>query len=234
MKKLFIILFLTGSLQAGGLTLDEMISQIRVDIRDNSTINQHYSSSTLITKINIVQENIARYTRCLEVRISTPAFTGQEAYLKPGNCLQLERVGFSSVTSTPSYKRLQYVTIAGLDIDTPFWQTQGNGLPTKYYELGNSYYLYPKPTSTYAVTVTTQNAIQVDYIAIPDAFALSDGSKYPFNESTRLYPYHDLIIKGVKLELGYFDGNTYYALLEKMIKELVDRPDSYNQELKFK
>jgi len=204
------------------LSLDTMLSEIRIRINDAKadTNNQHYSSSTLTTRINMVQEFIAKETLCLEARISTPSITGQREYTFNSDIIKPYRMAYYIANSNPpSYQRLEWYSMTALD-KTPTWEDVSADLPTRFYTRGQKYGLVVAPSSVYASTY----AVQIDYYKKPNA--LTTGTDVPFDGDVLLYAYHELIIKGVVIMCLEKEQDTtalkqeYYILLGKMKDEV--------------
>lgn len=193
MKKHFIVislfLVLCGISQA--TTLSDIRSQVRYDIRDTTdtvNIDVRFSDTILNQRINIVQDYVVRYTKCLYTRnISTPV-AGQQEYLLPSDCSAIDRVRF-----TGSAQRLVGRTLAGLDNEIPSWESTSAGIPRYYYRRGNNIGLYPAPS----VTLATSGALKIDYFQ--KATAMTSDSDTIFNGDASLADYANVIIEGVDI-----------------------------------
>jgi len=228
---IFISLFFYCNIQA--LTLSDIRNEVRVQIRDNSSDvnNRRLTNTFLTTRINIVQGNIAKQTRCLIARVSTGTTANVVEYRYPNDIIAPIRLAYYIFYSSPNaYKRLEFNTIASLDNTLSNWENNSAGLPTKYYERGDYFGLSPKPSLTYSTTY----AIQLDYYKTPDD--LSGDTDIPFDGDRLLYTYHQLIIKGVVIMCKEdvndpIDAlkNEYYALLNTMYDEIRNRSDKKDQ-----
>ena len=213
------------------LTLQEIRDDIRIKIGDSKTDtnNRSWSDTTLNARINMVQDVIARETLCIQARISTPTVTNQREYDYNADVIAPFRLSYYIDDSDPpAYERLEWYTIAALDKeDNGEWEDLTPGLPTKYYERGHKYGLSIRPSSVYASTY----AVQIDYYKKPDTLTVDTTA--PFDADIMLYPYHELIIKGVVImcledERGsnVNDLKTeYWALINKMSAELKSKRD---------
>lgn len=236
MKKLILSLALIASIAQAGdaLTRLQIREQARYRLQDaTSTItSQDYAwSNDIINKrINIVQEQIATYTRCLAGQKIYFSSAGIQEYDKPSDCIVVDRVAFSSVAkSTTTYQKLVWESLGSLDRDHGVWEASPPGKPSIYYERANKIGLYPTPSSTYSGTST----IKIDYYKRPAE--LDGDTDIPFDGDYSLYAYHGLIIDGVVImclqDKYYFDGMIqamkaeYMANLEIMRKEILTRPD---------
>lgn len=229
MKKLiqFFIFFSLLFTDCYSYNLGELIDEIRVAVKDASSTssNRRYSDAFLTTRINAIQEDICKETRCIQKRISTHTVAGQQEYNYPSDMIAPERVAYYIAGSTPpAYKKLEAVSIGGLDFEIPNWENVSAGLPTKYYERGQIYGLYPKPSSVY----TSTYSVQIDYYA--NASSMSATTDIPFNGDVTLRAYHKLLIIGVvnlcRKDMGLpSDEILYYQLLQKMSDEIRTRKD---------
>ena len=213
------------------LTRGEIRTQVRWLVGDTevstTTNKQRWTDDIINARINIVQEEIARQTRCSYGRaLSTPTAGIQEVLL-PSDVLNIDRVTFISISgSTVAYRKLEGVTMPGLDRDNPTWESLPAGIPRYYYIRGQYIGLVPAPSSTYAVS----KALKIDYYKKPAA--LTTDSCEPFDGDYALSAYHDLLIKGVVIMCRKDNGQDasaliqeYYALIKQMGDEIRTRPD---------
>lgn len=207
--------------------LGEMIAEIRVAINDASPIltNRRYSDAFLTSRLNAVQSDIAKKTRALQVRITTMTIAGQREYNFPADMIEPIRLAYLITTSTPpAYRKLEAVTMAGLDFETPNWENAPPGLPTRYYERGQIFGLHPRPSSVFVSTFS----IQIDYYATPRPMVVM--TDLPFNADPTLLGYHKLLVLGVvnlcRRDMGLpTDETLYYQLLQRMSEEINTRRD---------
>lgn len=223
MKKLLIaiigLLFCAQAVFA--LTRSEIRYQIRYDIRDTTdtvNINNLFSDDIINSRINIVQDEIVEYTKCLQGRcLITPIAETAECRM-PSDLIAIDRVSYINTSgSTTTYRRLIGRHMFGLDEDYPAWESATSGLPREYYIRRNFIGLYPKPSSTYAQT----KSFKLDYYKKADE--LDEDTDEPFDGDYSLIQYHKLIIKGVvimcKSTMGQdytVDKAEYIADLERM------------------
>lgn len=232
MKKILLSLafciFITSNLFA--LNTTQIEEQIRYQVRDTTdTVNNpRWSEDILLKRINIVQDDIVAFTKCLKGRCLVTPIAEYGEYRLPNDLLTIDRVTYSISDSTTDHKRLTWMSLADLDIDKMTWEGIGSGLPREYYERRNYIGLYPKPSSTYATT----KALKIDYWKKPEA--LSDDDDIPFDGDYSLYPYHDLIIIGVVIMCKKDEGSwqevqvlqvEYAALLKSLHDYVLMRPD---------
>lgn len=238
MKKYITGLFISVLLytQCLSLTLLQIRNDLRVKIGDAKADinNRHWSDSILNTRINIVQDEIAKETLCIQARISTTTVANQREYNYNSDVIVPFRMSYminsTSYTvymaTSAAYKKLEFKTIAGLDNDSSNWENATPGLPMKYYERGQTYGLYPAPSTVYASTW----AVQIDYYKKPTA--LSSDNDIPFDGDVLLYSYHKLLIYGVVIMCREDDRldvssikTEYWALIQKMKEDVKTRQD---------
>jgi hypothetical protein len=225
-----LVLLLSISVNCFSLTLDQMLTEVRIKIGDAKTDvnNQRLSSSTLTTRINTVQEYICKETLCIQARISTRTVAEQSEYTFNADVVAPFRIAYYITSSNPpAYKRLEFYTLTTLDKDLSEWENLDSDLPTRYYLRGKKYGLVTKPKAVYVSTY----AVQIDYYKKPDE--LTTGSDVPFDNETLLYTYHDLIVKGVVIlckedeRVAVNDLKTeYYALIQKIKADITSFKDT--------
>ncbi len=206
-RALIVLLCLACSLPSYALTRSEIRQEIRYDIRDTTdtvNINNRFPDDILNSRINIVQDKIAAYTKCLRGRcLVTPVAETQE-YRLPTDCVKVDRVAFINTSgSTTTYRRLEGRTLEGLDRDHFAWESRTSGLPQRYYVRRNLIGLDPKPSSTYAQS----QSLKIDYFKKPTALDSDDDE--PFDGDYSLRQYHDLVILGVVIMCKHSMGESF-------------------------
>jgi hypothetical protein len=175
------------------LTRNEILEQIRYYVNDTTgTINtSRWTDDFLRKRIDIVQTEIAIFTKCLRGRCLITPIADQSEYRMPNNLITIDRVSFLISGSTIGYKKLDWASMVGMDRDVPHWENLSPGLPQYYYERRNFFGLKPKPARGYCA----ERAIKLDYYKKPDAMV--DDADEPFDNDYSLRGYHQLIILGV-------------------------------------
>lgn len=210
----------------------DLRNEIRRRINDNQTDTSNiiWSDATLNDRINLVQDEMCRFTRCIEVQFSTWAVTGQQEYTYPDDMIIPFRISFMVLGSTPpAYKKLEWNSLAILDSNNSSWESSVAGLPTKYYERGNIYGIVPPASAIY--TSTNTYPIRINYFG--RAKKLTVDTDHVFNGISYLYPYNELIVQGVVVmclrDRGVDVTNIetkYYTLLKSMADDIKLRPDA--------
>lgn len=233
MKRLIAAVLVLFTAVSCALALDrgEIRDEIRNMVQDvsDNTNETRWSDATLNTRINMVQTEIEKVSRCTYGQyIATPTADTAEI-AKPYDLIVIDRVTYISMTpANQQYKKLAWATINGLDRDFPTWEYQSSSNPRYYYERGDYIGLYPKPSSVYIST----GCLKIDYYKYSDE--MDEDSDIPFSGISDLFPYHDLIISGVvamclkdqkdltgaqAYRSEYIDGMKY------MKENLRDKPD---------
>lgn len=228
-------LIASNSSNSFALTRGEIRTQIRQSVGDNPATSNRWNDTILNTRINIVQNNIVRFTRCLYSQYATTTTAGQSEYKMSSGMIAIDRVSFISVIgSTVAYRKLEWSSMVGLDRDIPTWEGMAAGLPRYYYERGDKIGLYPAPSSSYSTS--TIKSLKIDYYKKPDE--LTSDSHIPFDNDVSLIDYHDLIVLGVVIMCKKDDGKIgevqvlqteYWGLLTQMKDSIRDKPDKVMQ-----
>ena len=240
-KKIFLFLLIFSLIsfpvKSFCLTRDDLETEIRRLVADTNTdtTKQRWSSGTIVSRIEMAQLDMVSRTRCMEDVAYIDTSFNLEKYPLPSNLLVIKRVAYTTESSsstvlfsTSSYKKIERYTILGLDNDSTYWESLGVGLPTKYYILGSSICLVPRPSYSYSGS----KRLKIVYIPRPES--LDDNSDVPFNNYYYLYPYHTIITyyvamlcfldeRDFNLAMQYRD--LYFRSLDLMVKELNSNPD---------
>lgn len=216
-----------------GLTLSDIRSEVRRNVKDTTDTTNYtrWTDAVLTARINMVQKEVASYTRCCYNQYVTTPTAGTQEYAKPSDIITIDRVSYisySSATANGQYKKVGWASMGMLDRDLVSWEYSADGLPRYYYERGEYIGLYPAPSTTYVST----GCLKIDYYCHPTD--LSSDSDVPFNSDTDLYAYHSTIIPGVVAmclkDMGDYAGaqasRAEYVDMMKFMKEnILDRPD---------
>lgn len=212
------------------LNRGEIRSQIRMLVNDTDTDTSlnRWTDAQLNQRIEMAQLDIIARSRGLTNTTYYTMVTSISVYALPQDLLTTNRVAYYIRNTTGAYKKMERMTLLGLDEWNNYWQQLANGLPERYYIWSSTIGIVPPPTVSYS----GYNNLRIDYTVIPSSF-VSDTS-VPFNNVTYLYPYHELIIWYVvywckmdeKLyQESTFFGNRYYDLLKIMYQELNSKED---------
>jgi hypothetical protein len=212
MKKLIIACFIVflpyafrEEANANGLTLDDIISETRILIQDNSssTTEQFFSSTTLIRRANYIQDDMCSKTDAIIRREFITTSTGTRDYPitttpKP---LKIMNAYYEDNASTGTYRKIDYTTTERMDLDYSNWENLAAGRPLEWYQLFISTWatseirigVRPSPTGTNVGS----NKLRIDVSHLPTQ--MTSSTDIPFNDNPRLYSYHYIIVYGVAM-----------------------------------
>lgn len=244
MKKLLLsFLLITGFyLPVNALTWSQIRTEIRVRIKDTSTVRQRYSDTLLLNLANEGQREINLSTRMLQQRTNTGMTAGTTYYaftaISGGNNV------LDIVRLTLNWKILPQTTKTQLDSlnGGSTWELT-SGQPTHYFidsAQPLKYGFYPSPSTSF---VASTPIVHIDMLV--DVLPMSLDSDSPFTVfdlsgveavATRYKPYHDTVIYYVVYQLYLLEGETekataysliYQAKLKNM-KETLNDFQNYN------
>lgn len=228
-----ILLFASGPIvPIYGATLGDIIASTRYKLNDStvSVNSPTWSDPELTKRANAVQNFIAYTTRCLYVNdLSTP-IAGVREYLRPANCIAIDRVSvISAPTSTAGnqYRKVPFATMGGMDRDLIGWEQYPPGLPLHYYLRGD-YIGFDRPFD--ALHCST-GAIKIDYFKYPaDMVANQD---QPFDGAAYLQLYSDAIVLGVAYkckqdEQRWSEASTLQAEFISVVNTMIDSLNANN------
>lgn len=183
-------LLLLGANASWALTLSDIRSQIRRNVRDTATSTslRRYSDATLLVYINEAQRAIINETWALSATSATTVTAGTTYYSLPTNLIKVWRVTLDGAN-------LSQLDLKQYDADfaDAAWSTSGTPASFFYDRTNrNQIGLQPYPSSS-------GSALKVFYYqTAPD---LASDSDVPFDTDLRLYSYHDIIIYYVSFRL---------------------------------
>lgn len=186
----------------------DLFSEIKRTLKEPSTAvvdSGHWTDADYLRRANIGQRKIVGFTGCLrQIDNSTVSVASQAEYAKPTNCLRWIRITYDGERLFPiSRDDLDILAAAG-QINSPWVDSEGT--PTNYYKTFSTYGLYYKPDSASKV-ITEEYALKPTDLA--------DANSVPFNGTTILEEYHDLIASYVIWQCFLEDGNELWKEHEK-------------------
>lgn len=191
-----ILLSLAGQLHAAGLTLTDVETAIRRNVRDTASSSslQRYSSTVLDAVINEGQRDVVSNTWILSKSTSITLTANVTYYTLPSDLIAIQRV-------TRSFGNLPEVTLAQQDADNgnAAWETTGASTPTYFFQdrsQTNKVGLAPYPTSAATIRI-------IYYCYAAD---LASSSDVPFNSEARFTVYHDLLVWYATYRLLYIEA----------------------------
>jgi len=197
------------SVNCFGLTLADIRTQVRRNIRDTDATRQRYTDAVLLDFINEAQREVVNATWLIERSSSYSLSPLTTYYLLPTDLLVITHVDFKNPQG--NIQPLEEKTLKGLDNGNQDWR-KSNGEPLEYWvdqattsaQQTISYIPIPTVTSTGTVTVRF-------YYQAPDLSAASD---VPFDGKRAFYTYHQTLV--------------YHATYRiKMIERKVDEANAY-------
>jgi len=233
MKKLVLLILLSICINVNCDNLKEIRENIRWELKDMIQFNLklRYTDRMITNLINEAQKDIVTKSWCLDgyTLITTTADVSE--YPLPADVLLIKETKYANisdsttfVTSTTSFKSLERVTLAGLNSNYPYWESQ-KGMPMRYFTISSSMTLQPIPNSSYC----GQGRLKVYYVKRPGI--LINDTDIPFDSSDWLSSYQTLIKWYVLARLtedgnkAIYYENKYYQLVELMRKEINTKPD---------
>lgn len=172
------------------MTRTEIIDQFR---QENPEITSRVITNTVLNSWLLEgNQNVCIRARCIRKSATAIASVAEQA----GYNLADEISDFFDISEHQdggiAYDddRLEERTKAWLDEHYSSWRTASSGTPKHYYRYMNYIYLYPKPD-------TSDEDIDVDYVAIPADF---DSNVEPFNQIKYLSVFSYSLVKWLKIK----------------------------------
>lgn len=205
------LFFLAFSLLAGqsfALTLSDIETQIRRNVRDTAASGNRYSDSILDDWINEAQREIVNMTWCVNASTSVSLVASTTYYSLPDDFITPYLVLFTETgeDTIQMKERLE----GSLYDDNPSFEDTSSGSPTEYFlrqslSGGNNIQVgfVQVPTSSSTGTV------RIDYYAYPAD--LSSDSDVPFGGLLHLKPYHYALVNHVTAKIKALEAKTAEA-----------------------
>ena len=207
-----IFTFLFSGAVVHALTLSQIRTDVRRNLRDTDATRQRYTDAVLLDFINEAQREVVNATWLVEETSSYILTPFTTFYILPNKVIAVTHAEFKNRgnSTTPLIEK----TRKGLGSDNPDWK-RGSGEPSEYFidissdsdQLTISYIPIPIVTST--GTVTLWFVVQIDDLA-------ADGD-VPFNGKRALYTHHNCLtfwatarIKAIERKV---DESTFYFQL---------------------
>ncbi len=179
-KRVFWLLLVFVPSVAWCLTLSDIETQIRRDVRDVSATAQRYSDTIIDALVNEAQRAVINDTWAVSAYASTTLVSGSTYYTLPTACIKVWRVTLDGAN-------LPELDLKQLDADS------GNGV---WNSTGTATAFFLDRSSTTVIGLqpypnTSGATLKIFYYTL--ATDLSSDSDIPFNSDVRLYAYHDLL-----------------------------------------
>ena len=207
-KILIVTAFLLSAGQSFALTLSDIETQIRRNVRDTAASGNRYSDAILDDWINEAQREIVNMTWSVSASTNIALVAGTTYYSIPDDFITPYLVLFTETgeDTIQMKERLE----GSLYDDNPSFENTSSGSPTEYFlrqslSGGNNLQIgfIQVPTSSSTGTV------RVDYFAYADD--LSSDSDVPFGGLLHLKPYHYSLVNHVTAKIKALEGKTNEA-----------------------
>lgn len=131
-------------------TGQDIVNDVRAEIIEPSPT--FFSNSRMLSLINLAQKEYVRRTRCLQSFAWTSTVQGETAYPMPQDWLGSECIFWNDVVNGENnWRRLTPTSLEKMAQESPNFlssDAQMLGKPQKYYIVGSTLYVFPRPAHT--------------------------------------------------------------------------------------
>ena len=218
---------LAWSARARALSLSDIETQIRLNVRDNpsSSAQQRYTDTTLDLLINDAQREVVNFTWCLE-KVTTQALaSGTTYYDLPTDMLAVKQVTYVSSTGERS-ELVEWSEKKVIDQE-PDYERSSTGEPNHYFVRITTSTTGIKPQIVFLPIPTSSfGTAYIQYFVV--ASDLETDAAVPFLGLTTLYSYHNLLVYRVTARIKAMEGkfsqaDFYQKLFETGVLNMRDR-----------
>lgn len=129
-------------------TGSDLVTDVRAEVLEPSP--GFFSSSRMLSLINLAQKEYVRKTRCLQNFAWTSTVQGVGVYPMPADWMGSECIFWQNqnTTGTPVWQRLKPTSLEKMAQESPNFLSNDStmqGNPLKYFIVGSNLYIYPKP-----------------------------------------------------------------------------------------
>lgn len=132
------------------MTGQEVVNDVRAEIVEPSPT--FFSEARMLTLINLAQNEYVRRTRVLQSFAFTSTIQGQADYPMPSDWLGSEKVLYNFPNAgIDAWRPLNATNIEKMGQESPNFLSSNisaQGVPSKYYVVGTTLYLYARPQSS--------------------------------------------------------------------------------------
>lgn len=125
----------------------DIVTDVRAEVIEPSPT--FFSNARMLALINLAQKEYVRKTRCLQNFAWTSTVQGESAYPMPQDWLGSECIFWNDVVEGRSnWRRVMPTSLEKMAQETPNFlssDSQMLGKPQKYYIVGSTLYLFPRP-----------------------------------------------------------------------------------------
>lgn len=129
------------------MTGQDVVDDVRAEVLEPSPT--FFSNARILSMINLAQNEYVRRTRVLQSFAYTSSVQGQSNYPMPGDWLGSEKVFFNDMSGgIANWRPLEATNIEKMGQESPNFlstETTVQGTPRKYYVIGKTLYLFPRP-----------------------------------------------------------------------------------------
>jgi hypothetical protein len=221
---LFAVLFFAVDISFG-LTLAQIKTEIRLQIKDSDANRRRYTDTQLLNLINQTQRDVVNVSWIIKKSTDIELQTSTTYYTYPTDLIEIHRV-------TYKYRNLPETSLQELDasLNNGTWEATG-GTPKNYFQSPsqpNSIGIYPYPLNS-----SSTGTISIIYFAEPTN--LSSDSDTPYNGIERYTPYHDLLVYEPCYKIMLLEGEpekalaykSYYESRLQILLESVDKKPNF-------
>lgn len=217
-----LVCFFVFSGRAGALTLSDMLTRVRQNVRDSDATRQRYADSVVTNLLNEAQTQAVSTTWCLDKSTVIVVVSGSSHYSAPSDFLAPIQTIFTSPAGTRS--DLELMTrekVYGLDAD---WETTSGSVSGYWFrndsrqQTAQFITLFDRPNSTGTLTM--------QYYNTPTDLSIS--TDIPFDSYPHLYVFHPMLVYFATARLKQIESKTdeaesYLGLYNTMEQNLQDR-----------
>ena len=129
-------------------TCNDIVNDVRAEVIEPSPT--FFSSNRTLALINLAQKEYVRKTRCLQNFAWTSTVQAIGTYPMPGDWLGSECIFWQDQTNStnPIWRRLRPTSLEKMAQESPNFLSNDTamlGKPLKYFIVGTTLYIYPKP-----------------------------------------------------------------------------------------
>ena len=185
----------------------------------------HWTDAQLYDEANRAQNRVtALNPSMLDTKYTQTSSTDDQELVLATNLIEVVNVKFDK-------RKLWYTTMKDLDLESSYgniedqW-TDWSGQPTRYYVRKNVIGLVPKVSAAYASKT-------IEIFAKQNMTDLASSTDVPFDNYTKYYPWHEMVIEHMLWKLKLADGddgwqahrNEFYVLDKSLKKFINEEPD---------
>jgi len=131
-------------------TGQDIVNDVRAEVIEPSPT--FFSNARMLALVNLSQKEYVRKTRCLQNFAWTSTVQGESAYPMPSDWLGSECIFWNDIVNGQNnWRRVTPTSLEKMAQESPNFlssDSQMLGKPQKYYIVGTTLYLFPKPQAT--------------------------------------------------------------------------------------